>query len=130
MQSTVEQFVRAPLEKVWQAWISAEDIEIWQCSRHWHTRHCRLDVRLGGRFCFTLSSANDVEQDVAGTVTRVVPSKLLEWVTDKGRVITVTFTAVAGGVRVEQTIDDPTELDPILLTDRQEMLASFARYLE
>jgi len=49
MKITVETTVRAPLEEVWRAWTTPEDIVRWNAaSDDWHTPRAAVDLRVGG----------------------------------------------------------------------------------
>lgn len=51
MKITVETTVKAPLETVWAAWTTPEDIVAWNAaSEDWHTTTARVDLREGGSF--------------------------------------------------------------------------------
>ena len=51
MKITVQTTVRAPIDKVWKAYTSPEDIVQWNAaSDDWHTTKASVDLRVGGRF--------------------------------------------------------------------------------
>ena len=51
MKITVETHVMAPLERVWAAWITPEDILCWHAaSEDWRTTFATVDLREGGEF--------------------------------------------------------------------------------
>ena len=51
MKITVSTVVVAPLESVWAAYTSPEDIKAWNAaSPDWHTTAAVVDLRPGGRF--------------------------------------------------------------------------------
>ena len=51
MQITVEVTVAAPIETVWNAYVTPEDIVQWNAaSDDWHTTSSTVDLRPGGKF--------------------------------------------------------------------------------
>ena len=51
MKITVEATIAAPIEQVWRAWNTADDIKQWNAaSDDWHTTRCEVDLRAGGTF--------------------------------------------------------------------------------
>ena len=109
MQVTVETTVAAPLAEVWRAYVTPADIVQWNAaSSDWHTTRAEVDLREGGAFSSRME-AKDGSQgfDFAGTYTRVEPERLIEYAFG-GRHARVTFTEMAGGVRVRVTFDPET----------------------
>ena len=48
---TVENTVKAPIQKVWQFWTKPEHITQWNnASPDWHTPFAENDLRIGGKF--------------------------------------------------------------------------------
>ena len=51
MTISVEGIVSAPVEKVWEAYTTPEDIRQWNTAAHdWHTTDASVDLREGGMF--------------------------------------------------------------------------------
>ncbi len=51
MKITVETTVHAPLDMVWRAWTTPDDIVHWNAaSDDWHTTAAAVDLRVGGAF--------------------------------------------------------------------------------
>ena len=51
MKITVEAKINAPLEKVWSAWTTPEDITKWNfASDDWCCPSAEMDLRTGGKF--------------------------------------------------------------------------------
>lgn len=106
MKITVESFVKAPIEAVWQAWTTPEDIKEWNAaSDDWHTTAATVDLRVGGAFSSRMEAKDgSFGFDFAGTYTKVVPQKLLEF-TLGDRTTVVEFSAKDGGTEVRETFD-------------------------
>ena len=81
MKINVETIVRAPLEKVWQAYTTPEDITQWNAaSDDWHTTTAAVDLRVGGAFSSRMEAKDGTMGfDFAGTYTKIVPHELIEF---------------------------------------------------
>jgi len=79
MQITVETLVKAPVETVWAAYTTPENIKQWNtASDDWHTTKSSVDLRVGGAFTSRMEAKDgSFGFDFAGTYTKVVPSELL-----------------------------------------------------
>jgi uncharacterized protein YndB with AHSA1/START domain len=78
---TVETNVMAPIEEVWRAYTTPEDIKQWNAaSDDWHTTAASVDLREGGKF-FSRMEAKDGSTgfDFAGTYTKIIEPKLIEY---------------------------------------------------
>ena len=133
MKITVQTAVKAPLERVWQAWNSPEDIKRWNAaSDDWHTPSSSVDLREGGKFRARMEAKDgSMGFDFEGTYTRIVPGKLIEYRIGDGREVSVEFREERGGVLVRETFDAEKENPPELQRGGwQSILESFARYVE
>jgi len=103
---TVEAIVAAPVEQVWRAWNTPEDIQQWNAaSDDWHTTKSVVDLRAGGTFSSRMEAKDgSMGFDFAGTYTKVVEHKLIESIFG-GRVLSVEFLAGKDGVTVRETFD-------------------------
>lgn len=106
MKITVEAKVAAPVEKVWAAWTTPEDIKQWNAaSDDWHTTASTVDLRVGGIFSSRMEAKDgSIGFDFAGTYTNIVPHELLECEFG-GRKLVVQFIPQDGGVLVRETFD-------------------------
>src|SRR6476620_6646710 len=96
LKITVETTVDAPIEHVWRAWTTPEDITQWNAaSDDWHTPRASVDLREGGTFSSRMEAKDgSMGFDFAGTYTRVVPHELIECALGD-RVLLVEFIAGA-----------------------------------
>ena len=128
---TVETTVAAPLDAVWQAWNTPEDIKQWNAaSDDWHTTKSAVDLRVGGTFSSRMEAKNgSMGFDFAGTYTRVEKHKLIE-AQFGGRSLLVEFTQAANGVTVRETFDAETT-HPVEFQRQgwQSILNNFARHV-
>jgi uncharacterized protein YndB with AHSA1/START domain len=104
MKITVETIVKAPLAKVWSAYITPEDIKQWNtASDDWHTTQSTVDLRVGGAFTSRMEAKDgSFGFDFAGTYTKIVPNELIEYAFGD-RTGAVEFVTGANGVTVRVT---------------------------
>lgn len=109
MKISVETNVRAPIERVWQAYTTPEDIVQWNAaSDDWHTPKASVDLRVGGAFSSRMEAKDgSFGFDFAGTYTQVVPGRLIEY-SFGDRAAKVEFTETPGAVNVKVTFDAET----------------------
>ena len=103
---TVETKISAPIEQVWRAWNTPDDIKQWNsASDDWHTTKSEVDLRVGGAFSSRMEAKDgSMGFDFAGTYTNVVEHKLIES-TFGGRILLVEFITGQDGVTVRETFD-------------------------
>ena len=133
MKITVQTAVKAPLQRVWDAWNNPEDIKRWNAaSDDWHTPRSSVDLREGGKFSARMEARDgSMGFDFEGTYTRIVPGRLIEYRIADGREVSIEFREDDGRVRVRETFDAETENPPEMQRGGwQSILDSFARYVE
>ena len=132
MKVTIETTVKAPINKVWSAWTSPEDIKQWNAaSDDWHTSQSSVDLREGGAFSSRMEAKDgSFGSDFAGIYTKVVTNELLEF-TFGDRAAKVEFLNGENGVLVRETFDAETE-HPIEMQRQgwQSILNNFAKHVE
>jgi len=132
MKITVEKFVKAPVEEVWRAWTTPEDIKQWNAaSDDWHTTKAAVDLRDGGEFSSRMEAKDgSMGFDFAGTYTKVEKHKRIE-AAFGDRAMEVEFVPGPGGVTVRETFDAEAE-NPIEMQRAgwQAILDNFARHVE
>src|SRR5882672_8451677 len=109
MKINVETNVAAPIERVWRAYTTPESIKQWNAaSDDWHTTTSTVDLRVGGQFSSRMEAKDgSLGFDFAGTYTKVVPNKLIEYAFGD-RAGVVEFVPAANGVTVRVTFDAET----------------------
>lgn len=106
MRIEVSATVHAPMDLVWSAYSSPEDIVQWNAaSDDWHTTKSSVDLRPGGRFCSRMEAKDgSFGFDFQGTYTAVVPNSHIEY--DFGdRKARIDFNEELQGVRVQVSFD-------------------------
>ncbi len=132
MKITVEVLVKAPMEVVWSAWTTPEDIVKWNAaSDDWHTTSATVDLREGGAFSSRMEAKDgSVGFDFAGTYTKVVKHAALESVLGD-RTLLVEFITAPDGVTVRETFDaEPTHSIEQQRDGWQAILNRFAHHVE
>jgi len=132
MKITVETNVRAPIDRVWKAYTTSEDIVQWNAaSDDWHTTKSSVDLRIGGVFSSRMEAKDgSFGFDFAGTYTNIVPHKLLEY-SFGDRAAKVEFTELSSGVHVRVVFDaETTHSIEQQQGGWQAILDNFARHVE
>ena len=133
MKISIETFVRANIARVWSAWTTPADINQWNAANDdWHNPRSENDLRVGGKFCYRMEAKNgEMGFDFEGTYTQVVTEKLIEYVLGDNRIVSITFTAIDGGVRVVETFDaEDANSAELQRQGWQSILNNFALYVE
>lgn len=129
---TVQTNVAAPIETVWRAYTTPEDIKQWNAaSDDWHTTAATVDLRVGGAFSSRMEAKDGSEGfDFAGTYTKLVEHELIEYAFGD-RTAQVEFTPGPQGVEVRVTFDsEETHPVEVQRDGWQAILDNFARYVE
>jgi uncharacterized protein YndB with AHSA1/START domain len=132
MKITVETMVEAPIEEVWRAYTTPEDIKQWNAaSDDWHTTAATVDLRVGGAFSSRMEAKDgSMGFDFAGTYTKVVPHKLIEY-SFGDRTAQVEFDDSPKGVKVRVTFDsEATHSVEQQREGWQDILNNFARHVQ
>lgn len=71
----------APIEKVWKAWTTPEEVMKWWGPEHFTSPSCQIDFREGGRYIFHMKAPEEQGgQDYynSGVYTKIVPMERIE----------------------------------------------------
>ncbi len=131
MKITVQTLVKAPIAKVWSAYTTPADIMKWNAaSSDWHTTAASVDLREGGAFSSRMEAKDgSFAFDFAGTYTKVIPHKLIEY-TMGDRAAIVNFENDANGVKVSVTFDgESTHSEEQQRQGWQAILDNFSKYV-
>ena len=59
---TIEAYIDAPMEKVWEAFTSPDDVQKWNnASDDWHTTKAENDLKVGGKFSYRMEAKDGSE---------------------------------------------------------------------
>lgn len=133
MKISVETTVAAPVEEVWRAWTTPDDIMQWNAaSDDWHTTSATVDLRVGGTFSSRMEAKDDSTGfDFAGRYTKIEHHQTIEYSLEDGRVVVVEFVAGDNGVTVRETFDaESTHSAEQQREGWQAILDRFARHVE
>ena len=132
MKISVETTVAAPIAQVWLAYTSPEHIKQWNAaSDDWHTTAATVDLRVGGAFSSRMEARDgSMGFDFAGTYTRIVEHKLIEY-SFGDRTAQVEFAEIPNGVRVRVNFDsEATHSIEQQQQGWQAILNNFGRHVE
>lgn len=132
MKITVETTVAAPIEDVWRAYTTPEDIKQWNAaSADWHTTAATVDLRVGGAFSSRMEAKDgSMGFDFAGVYTNIVKHKLIEY-SFGDRAAQIEFSENRDGVRVRVTFESESTHSIEQQRDGwQAILNNFARHVE
>jgi uncharacterized protein YndB with AHSA1/START domain len=132
MKITVNTTVAAPIDTVWRAYTSPDDIKQWNAaSSDWHTTAATVDLREGGAFSSRMEAKDgSMGFDFAGVYTKVIPHERIEY-TFGDRTAHITFAKVADGVDVVVAFDgEQTHSEEQQRDGWQAILDNFKRFVE
>ncbi len=132
MKISVNILVPAPIEKVWSAYTTPEDIMRWNAaSDDWHTTSSTVDLRPGGSFSSRMEAKDgSFGFDFEGVYTQIIENEFIEY-SFGDRLATVKFEAEDTGVRV--TVEFDTEEENSAEDQRagwQAILDNFSRHVQ
>jgi len=131
MKISVETTVDAPIEKVWNAYTTPEDIKQWNAaSGDWHTTAASVDLREGGAFSSRMEAKDgSMGFDFSGTYTRIVEHHLIAY-SFGDRAAQVEFSETPDGIRVQVTFDsESSHSEEQQREGWQAILNNFNRYV-
>jgi uncharacterized protein YndB with AHSA1/START domain len=106
-QITVETTVAAPVEKVWSAYTTPDDITQWNFANDdWCCPRAEVDLRPGGKQIVRMEAKDgSMGFDFEGTYDEIAPHRVLTLVLDDGRKSRTTFAENNGKTHVSTTFD-------------------------
>ncbi len=130
---TVENTVKAPVEKVWKFWTGPEHIEKWNnASDDWHTPHTENDLWVDGKFVSRMEAKDgSFGFDFGGIYDVIKENEYIEYTIADGRKVKVSFTSSGNETKVVETFETESTY-PIELQRGgwQVILDSFKKYTE
>lgn len=133
MEITIETVVKAPLETVWDAWTTAEDVTQWNfASDDWCCPKAEIDLRLDGFYRYRMEAKDgSAGFDLYGRFMQVRPYEFLESFLDDNRMTSVLFSLHEEGTHVIQTFQTEDSHSPAEQeAGWQAILDNFKRYVE
>lgn len=130
---TVQNTINASIEKVWELWTGPEHVMKWNnASEDWHTPFAENDLKVGGKFKYTMASTDGTMRfDFEGIYTNVVNPSLIEYKLADDRKVKITFESQKNGVVLTEKFDPETENSEALQQQGwQAILDNFKKYVE
>lgn len=130
---TVQSIVNAPIEKVWKLWTTPADIMKWNnASPDWHTPKAENDLRVGGRFVYTMAAKDgSVSFDFSGVYDQVKIHELISSKLDDGRSLKITFSRSGNQTKLVEDFEAESENSIELQRGGwQAILDNFKKYVE
>lgn len=130
---TVENVIKAPVEKVWDFWTSPKHIVKWNsASDDWHTPKSENDLRVGGKFLSRMEAKDgSMGFDFGGTYTEVKNHQLINYTMEDGREVSTSFESRGNETEVV-TVFDAESVNSVELQKGgwQAILDNFKKYTE
>lgn len=133
MKITVETLVAAPIESVWDAWVTPEHIKHWNFATDtWCCPGAETDLRVGGAFKYRMEAKDgSFGFDFEGVFTKIEPPRALHFALGDDRHVAVEFTQTEHDTRVVETFDAEDENSAELQKQGwQSILDRFKHYVE
>ena len=130
---TVEARIKASIEKVWECWVTPQDIVPWNAaSPDWHTVSATNDLRVGGDFSFRMEAKDgSVGFDFQGKYDSIEPMKRIVYRIIDDRLVEIQFRSEGSEICVTETFE-AEDLNPVALQQQgwQSILDNFKSYVE
>lgn len=133
MKITVKTIVDAPIAEVWDCWSMPKHIVQWTfASDDWESPVAENDLRTGGKFMTRMQSKDGTQGfDFKGEYTDVKVHKLIEYVMDDGRQVSIQFENIGSQTGITETFDAESENPAEMQRDGwQAILNNFKKYVE
>jgi len=108
----VQNIIKAPIEKVCELWTLPEHIMNWNIPfADWHTPYAENDLKVGGKFKFTMASKDGSEGfDFEGVYTRIEKCSLIEYRLLDNRIASVRFENLNTETKLTETFEPEANL--------------------
>src|SRR5690625_1058256 len=130
---TVKTKIRAPLDRVWEAWTLPEHIVQWnQASEDWHTPHAQNDLQTGGRVLSRMD-AKDGSQgfDFSGQYNELKPLEYIYYLLYYGREVKIHFSEKKNLTEIVESYEpEKTVLHEIQMHVLKTIIQQFKTYAE
>lgn len=111
MQITIETTVNAPMDRVWRAWITPQDITKWNFAiDEWCCPDAKLEFEVGGDFSYRMEAKDgSMGFDFEGRFSAIDEHKSIEYVLGDDRKVKIDFLDTGEGIRVVETFEAEEE---------------------
>jgi len=128
----VQNKINAPIEKVWNLWTLPEHIKNWNnVSADWHTPFVENDLKVGGKFKFTMGTKDrTTEFDFEGVYTKIEKFSLIEYQLFDGRTANVRFEDNGNEVILTETFESEINAESEQKEFCTAIIENFKKYVE
>ena len=130
---TVQNTIKASIDKVWDFWTIPEHIKKWNIAiDEWYTQDVKNDVRVNGNFQYKMAKRDgSLSFDFEGIYTNIESLSLIEYKLDDDRTGQVRFEKIADEVKIKETFE-PTKQDSEKMQEEwcQTVIDNFKKYVE
>lgn len=130
---TIQAKINAPIHHVWEKYTNPMDIMQWNsASEEWHCPAAINDLKIGGKFAFTMAAKDDSHQFIfSGIYTDLQPLKTLAYTLDDERKVHITFAEKENYVLLTLTFEpENTHPEEFQQQGWQAILNNFKTYVE
>ena len=130
---TVKTTVKAPIEKVWEFWTQPQHITQWNnASDDWHCPKATNDLRIGGKFNFTMASKDGkMSFDFEGEYSNIKEYSLIEYHIIDGRKVIINFEETNDGIAITESFEPENEnSEELQRAGWQNIIDNFKKYTE
>lgn len=130
---TVVAIADAPVEKIWSAWNTPDDIMQWNAADpSWHCPSSENDLRKGGKFSNRMEAKDgSFGFDFEGIYDEIETNREISYTLGDGRKVTTLFREDEGKTSIETTFDAEQENDPEFQKQGwQAILNNFINYVQ
>jgi uncharacterized protein YndB with AHSA1/START domain len=130
---TVQNSIKAPVQKVWEYWSKPEHITKWSnASDDWHTPRAENDLREGGKFLSRMEARDgSMGFDFGGVYDEVKEHNRIAYTMGDGRKVEVDFETSGDETKVVETFDaENTHPVEMQRGGWQAILDNFKKYVE
>lgn len=130
---SVQTLISAPIENVWNGWITPKHIEQWNhANEDWYCPKAENNFVIEGRFCYTMASKDGAFSfDFMGKYDDIVPLKSISITLDDNRKIQINFSEEDKQTRIIELFEAENENSRELQeAGWQAILTNFKNYIE
>ena len=130
---TVQNTIKAPVEKVWKYWTLPDHITQWSnASDEWHTPFAENDLRPGGKFLSRMEARDgSAGFDFSGVYDEVKTHEKIVYTLGDGRKVKVSFSPEGTSTRVIETFEaEDTHSVEMQKEGWQSILDNFKKHVE
>ena len=104
---TVENTIKAPVDKVWKFWTEPEHITQWNnASDDWHTPWAENALKIGGKFVSRMEAKDgSFGFDFGGVYDDIRVNEYIEYTIGDGRKVKITFSSTGDQTKVVETFE-------------------------